>query len=65
MQAVGVGCAEATAVANAWLQAVGETGPESAVAAAGYACTGTRAGDHTDVACVADGGKRVTFDANN
>lgn len=65
VQATGAGCGEATAVARAWLDAVGETGPEAAVEAAGYACTGTRAGDHTDVTCIANRGARVTFAANN
>ncbi|MBB4665253.1 hypothetical protein [Conexibacter arvalis] len=65
VQASGAGCGEATSVANEWLGAVGESGPEADVVAGGYACSGSRAGDATSITCIADGGRRVTFSANN
>lgn len=65
VQASGAECGEATGVANAWLGSVGDSGPEGDVVAAGYACSGSRQGDSTVVTCIADGGRRVTFSANN
>lgn len=65
VQASGAACGEATGVAQAWLGAVGEAGPEADVVASGYACSGSRQGDSTAVTCIADGGRRVTFSANN
>lgn len=65
VQASGAACGEATSVANEWLGAVGESGPEGDVVAGGYACSGRRSGDATAVTCIADGGRRVTFSANN
>lgn len=65
MQASGAACSEAASVANEWLGAVGESGPEGDVVAGGYACSGRKAGDSTAVTCIGDGGRRVTFSANN
>jgi hypothetical protein len=65
VQASGAACGEATSVANEWLGQVGESGPEGDVVAGGYACSGRRSGDSTTVTCIADGGRRITFSANN
>lgn len=65
VQASGAACSEATSVANEWLGAVGESGPEGDVVAGGYACSGSRSGDSTSVTCIGDGGRRITFSANN
>lgn len=63
MQATGADCGEATGVAGAWLDAIGESGPDADVVAAGFACSGALNGQKTSVTCIADGGKRVTFSA--
>lgn len=65
VQASGTACGEATSVANDWLGQVGESGPEADVVAGGYACSGRRSGDATAITCIAEGGRRVTFSANN
>lgn len=65
VQTSGAPCGEATSVANEWLGSVGESGPEADVVAGGYACTGSRSGDATVVTCIGDGGRRITFSANN
>jgi hypothetical protein len=64
VQASGAGCGEATGVASAWLDAIGESGPDADVAAAGYACSGALNGTKASVTCIADGGRRVTFEAS-
>jgi hypothetical protein len=63
VQASGADCGEATGVASAWLDAIGESGPDADVAAAGFACSGSLAGTKTSVTCIADGGRQVTFQA--
>ena len=65
VEASGAACGEATGVANEWLGAVGESGPEADVVAGGYACSGRRTGDTTAITCIADGGRRITFSAAN
>lgn len=63
VQASGADCGEATGVASAWLDAIGESGPDADVAAAGFACSGALNGTKANVTCIADGGRRVTFSA--
>ncbi|MDW5598596.1 hypothetical protein VSS74_29820 [Conexibacter stalactiti] len=63
VQAEGADCSEASGVASAWIDAIGESGPDADVAAAGFACSGSLAGTKTSVTCIADGGRRVTFQA--
>lgn len=63
VQVSGGDCGEATGVASAWLDAIGESGPDADVAAAGFACSGALNGTKANVTCIADGGRRVTFSA--
>ncbi len=57
VQATGADCGEAAGVASAWLDAIGESGPDADVAAGGYACSGALDGQKTSVTCIADGGR--------
>jgi hypothetical protein len=64
VQASGADCGEASGVASAWLDAIGESGPDADVSAGGYACSGALNGTKAAVTCIADGGRRVTFEAS-
>jgi hypothetical protein len=64
VQVSGADCAAARTVADAWFGAVHEgAAPDGAISAAGYACSGTLAGQRANIACAAGSG-RVTFTAS-
>lgn len=65
VQAGGTDCARAKDVASAWFSAVhGGAAPDSQIAAAGYTCGATMAGERASVTCTATGGSKVTFTAS-
>jgi hypothetical protein len=58
-------CGVARLVANAWFAAVhGGAAPDGTIAAAGYTCTGTLAGERASVSCRASGGGAVALTAS-
>lgn len=64
VRASGTDCGVAGEVAAAWFDAIdGGAAPDAPITAAGYACSGTLAGQIASVTCQGDGG-RVTFTAS-
>jgi hypothetical protein len=60
----GSDCGVATSVASAWFDAVHDgAAPDSAITAAGYACSATLAGERASVSCSGSGGS-VSFTAS-
>jgi hypothetical protein len=65
VRASGTDCGRAQDVASAWFAAVhGGAAPNTQIAAAGYACGATMAGERASVTCSAAGGSKVTFTAS-
>lgn len=63
--AAGTDCGQATAVADAWFDAVNEgAAPDGAIEAGGYACSGRMSGERASVSCTGGDGGRVTFTAS-
>jgi hypothetical protein len=65
VQASGTDCGRARDVASSWFQAVhGGAAPDSQIAATGYTCSGSLAGERATVTCSGPGGRKIAFTAS-